>query len=70
MSDLIINNNEKIENINKRLEELLAQYRLKHDELELAEEEWDIGETQEALALYTKEINILKKHLHDLKENN
>jgi hypothetical protein len=70
MSDTIINNNEKIETINKKLEELLALYRLKHDELELAEEEWDIGETQEALALYTKEINILKKQLHDLKENN
>ncbi len=62
-----IDNKDKIAKINKKIEELLVKYRLKHDELELATEEWDIGEIQEDLANYTKEINILKRDIHNLK---
>jgi len=67
MNETIINNKEEIAKINKKIEELLAQYRLKHDELELATEEWDIGEIQEDLSNYTKEINKLKRQIHDIK---
>ena len=57
---------QKITELKTRIEKLLAQYRLKHDELELATEEWDIGEIQVALEDYTKEINKLKKQVHNL----
>ena len=70
MSETVVNNSEKIDTINIKIKELLAKYRSKHDELELATEEWDIGEIQEDLASYTVEINKLKKRVHDLKENN
>ncbi len=58
--------NETIEELKAKIEKLLAMYREKHDELELAEEEWDIGEIQESLAQYTKEINKLKKQVREL----
>jgi len=54
--------------LKSKIEQLLAQYREKHDELELAVEEWDIGEIQEALAQYTKEINRLKKQVRAMEE--
>ena len=58
--------NETIEELKTKLEKLLALYREKHDELELAVEEWDIGEIQESLDQYTKEINKLKKQVREL----
>jgi uncharacterized coiled-coil protein SlyX len=54
--------------VKSKIEQLLAQYREKHDELELAVEEWDIGEIQEALAQYTKEINRLKKQVRAMED--
>ncbi len=63
MSEVI---NETVEELKEKLEKLLAVYREKHDELELAVEEWDIGEIQESLAQYTKEIYKLKKQVHQL----
>ena len=54
--------------LKSKIEQLLAEYREKHDELELAVEEWDIGEIQEALAQYTKEINKLKKQVRAMEE--
>jgi len=67
MSEITTNNKEKIVKLNQKIEEILVQYRLKHDELELATEEWDIGEIQEDLANYTKEVNKLKREIHNLK---
>jgi predicted RNase H-like nuclease (RuvC/YqgF family) len=67
MNEIITDNKEKIVRINEKIEEILVQYRLKHDELELATEEWDIGEIQEDLSNYTKEINKLKRQIHNLK---
>ena len=64
---MITDNKEKIVRINEKIEDILVQYRLKHDELELATEEWDIGEIQEDLSNYTKEINKLKRQIHNLK---
>lgn len=58
--------NVSIESLKERIETLLTDYRAKSDELELAEEEWDIGEIQESLAQYTKEINKLKKQIREL----
>ena len=63
MSEVV---NETVEELKAKIEKLLAMYREKHDELELAEEEWDIGEIQESLAQYTKEINKLKKQVREL----
>jgi predicted RNase H-like nuclease (RuvC/YqgF family) len=67
MNEMITDNKEKIVRINEKIEDILVQYRLKHDELELATEEWDIGEIQEDLSNYTKEINKLKRQIHNLK---
>ena len=60
--------NEKVTQLKDKITKLLAEYRVKHDELELATEEWDIGEIQVSLEEYTKEINKLKKQLHALEE--
>ena len=60
--------NETVEELKAKLEKLLLMYREKHDELELAEEEWDIGEIQESLDQYTKEINKLKKQVRELEK--
>ena len=60
--------NETVNDLKIKIEKLLAEYREKHDELELAEEEWDIGEIQESLYQYTKEINKLKKQVRELEE--
>jgi len=60
--------NEEVKVIKEKIENLLADYRLKHDELELAVEEWDIGEIQEALDQHNKEINKLKKQLRKIEE--
>jgi len=63
MSEVV---NETVEELKAKIEKLLAMYREKHDELELAVEEWDIGEIQESLYQYTKEINKLKKQVREL----
>ncbi|CAA6813318.1 MAG: Unknown protein [uncultured Sulfurovum sp.] len=58
--------NSEIKVLKEKIAKLLAEYRLKHDELDIAVEEWDIGEIQVALDQYTKEINKLKKQVHQL----
>jgi len=59
-------NSEKIKVLKEKIANLLAEYRVKHDELEIATEEWDIGEIQVALERFNKEILKLKKQVHDL----
>jgi len=68
METTLENSGQTIEVMKEKIENLLAQYRVKHDELELAVEEWDIGEIHEALDQYTKEINKLKKQVHELEK--
>ena len=63
MSEVV---NNKIVLLKEKIEKLLAEYRVKHDELELAEEEWDIAEIHVALEQYNKDIYKLKKQVHDL----
>jgi len=58
--------NEKTKALKEKIAKLLAEYRVKHDELELATEEWDIAEIQVALEEGNLEINKLKKELHKL----
>jgi len=58
--------NEKIKALKEKIAKLLAEYRAKHDELELATEEWDIAEIQVSLEEANREINKLKKQLHEL----
>jgi len=68
METTVENSGQTIEVIKEKIENLLAQYRVKHDELELAVEEWDIGEIHEALDQYNKQINKLKKQVHELEK--
>ena len=58
--------NDRINVIKEKIAKLLADYRVKHDELEIATEEWDIAEIQVSLEQSNKEINKLKKQLHEL----
>jgi predicted RNase H-like nuclease (RuvC/YqgF family) len=58
--------NDKVNVLKEKIAKLLAEYRVKHDELELATEEWDIGEIQVSLEESNKEILKLKKQVHDL----
>ena len=58
--------NDRISVIKEKIAKLLAEYRVKHDELEIATEEWDIAEIQVSLEQSNKEINKLKKQLHGL----
>jgi len=60
--------NEKVKDLKEKIDTLLKLYRQKHDELELAEEEWDIGEIQVALEDYTKEINLLKVKVREIEQ--
>ena len=60
--------NEKVKELKEKIDELLNLYRQKHDELEWAEEEWDIEEIQVALENYTKEIKILKEKIRELEQ--
>jgi cupin superfamily acireductone dioxygenase involved in methionine salvage len=63
MSEIV---NDKVKVLKEKIAKLLAEYRVKHDELDIATEEWDIAENQVALDEYDKEIKKLKKQLHDL----
>ncbi len=58
--------NNEIARLKDKISKLLTEYRLKHDELELAVEEWDIAEIHVALEQYNKDIHKLKKKIHDL----
>ena len=58
--------NDKVKVLKDKIAKLLAEYRVKHDELELATEEWDIAEIQVSLEQSKKEINTLKKQLPEL----
>ena len=59
-------NKEQVKTLKEKIEKLLVEYRIKHDELEIATEEWDIAEIQVALDLWNKEILKLKKQISTL----
>jgi len=59
-------NKEQVKILKEKIEKLLVEYRIKHDELEIATEEWDIAEIQVALDLWNKEILKLKKQISTL----
>lgn len=59
-------NREQVKILKEKIEKLLVEYRIKHDELEIATEEWDIAEIQVALDLWNKEILKLKKQISTL----
>jgi len=58
--------NDKVEVLKEKIAKLLAEYRVKHDELDIATEEWDIAEIQVALEEQDKEIKKLKKQMREL----
>jgi len=57
--------NDKVKVLKEKIEKLLVEYRIKHDELDIATEEWDIAEIQVSLEEANKEIYKLKKQLHE-----
>jgi len=59
---------EEIHVLKEKIAKLLVAYRSKHDELQMAVEEWDIGEIQLTLDAYNKEIHKLKKQVQKLEK--
>jgi len=55
-----------VDEIKAKIEQLLTQYRAKHDELEWADDEWESSEIQEELDAYAKEIKKLKAKVREL----
>jgi low affinity Fe/Cu permease len=51
---------ETIQAIKKKIDELLKKYNTRKEDLQWADEDWEIGEIQEDLANYAKEIEKLK----------
>jgi len=56
---------EIIQAIKKRIEELLNSYNARKEDLQWADEDWEIGEIQEDLDGYAKEIKKLKAKIHE-----
>ena len=57
-----------IEEVKSKIEELLAKYRVKHDELEWADDDWESSEIQEELDVYAKEIKKLKAQVRAIEK--
>jgi outer membrane murein-binding lipoprotein Lpp len=70
METISTENNSKldIETLKAKIEQLLASYRAKHDELEWADDEWESSEIQEELDRYAKEIKKLKAQVRELEQ--
>lgn len=51
--------------IKKRIEELLNIYHTRKEDLQWADEDWEVGEIQEELDGYAKEIKKLKVKIHE-----
>ncbi len=56
---------EIIQAIKKRIEELLNSYNARKEDLQWADEDWEVGEIQEDLDGYAKEIKKLKAKIHE-----
>ena len=54
-----------IENTKEEINQLLAQYRTRKDELEWVSDDWEEGEIQEELDGYAKKIKLLKSQIKE-----
>jgi peptidoglycan hydrolase CwlO-like protein len=60
--------NDIVKAIKGRIEELLNTYHTRKEDLKWADEEWEVGEIQEELEGYAKEIKKLKVKIHEYQD--
>jgi len=56
---------EVILSLKKKIDELLNKYNARKEDLQWADEDWEVGEIQEELDGYAKEIKKLKAKIHE-----
>jgi uncharacterized coiled-coil DUF342 family protein len=57
--------NDIVKAIKDRIEEILKIYHKRKEDLQWADEEWEVGEIQEELDGYAKEIKKLKRKIQE-----
>jgi len=60
--------NDIVKAIKDRIEEILKIYHTRKEDLQWADEEWEIGEIQEELDGYAKEIKKLKRKIQEYQD--
>ncbi|HHC11268.1 MAG TPA: hypothetical protein ENK99_03795 [Campylobacterales bacterium] len=60
--------NDIVKAIRERIEELLKTYHTRKEDLQWADEDWEVGEIQEELEGYAKEIKKLKKKIQQYQD--
>jgi len=60
--------NDIVKAIKNRIEEILKIYHKRKEDLQWADEEWEIGEIQEELDGYAKEIKKLKRKIQEYQD--
>ena len=60
-----VKEDEYVLGLKKKIEELLSQYNLRKADLKWADEDWEVGEIQEDLDRYAREIKKLKKKIKE-----
>jgi len=60
--------NDIVKAIKDRIEEILKVYHTRKEDLQWADEEWEVGEIQEELEGYAKEIKKLKRKIQEYQD--
>jgi len=60
--------NDIVKAIKDRIEEILKIYHTRKEDLQWADEEWEVGEIQEELEGYAKEIKKLKRKIQEYQD--
>ena len=60
--------NDIVKAIKDRIEEILKVYHTRKEDLQWADEEWEVGEIQEELDGYAKEIKKLKRKIQEYQD--
>jgi flagellar biosynthesis chaperone FliJ len=58
-----------LENIKAEIARLLKVYRMKKDDLEWADDDWEVGEIQEELDGYAQKIKVLKAKVREYEKS-
>jgi len=60
--------NDIVKAIKDRIEEILKIYHTRKEDLQWADEDWEVGEIQEELDGYAKEIKKLKRKIQEYQD--
>jgi len=70
MTKDIKKDDEIIQELKKKIDDLLKKYNTRKEDLQWADEDWEIGEIQEDLDNYAKEIQKIKNKIHKYQKDN